>query len=164
MWWFKNGCWWYSCKSVIFVEEDREFSVLLPCHSELALVQYLHPPGWDYLCYVCRHSCIMCYRAAISGHKRGGLYLILNLRADSRFAPSQWETTLLCNDVSHWLGTNLESALNLYLTHFPLDKVAVHFTDNIFKCIFLNEKVQILIKISWKFVPKGPIDNNQALV
>ena len=32
-------------------------------------------------------------------------------RADSRFAPSQWETALLCNDVSHWLGTNLESAL-----------------------------------------------------
>ena len=30
-------------------------------------------------------------------------------RADSRFAPSQWETALLCNDVSHWLGANLES-------------------------------------------------------
>ena len=25
--------------------------------------------------------------------------------------PSQWETPLLCNDVSHWLGANLESAL-----------------------------------------------------
>ena len=32
-------------------------------------------------------------------------------RADSRFVPSQWETALLCNDVSHWLGTILESAL-----------------------------------------------------
>ena len=32
-------------------------------------------------------------------------------RADSRFAPSQWETALLCNKVSHWLGTSLESAL-----------------------------------------------------
>ena len=31
-------------------------------------------------------------------------------RAGSRFAPSQWET-LLCNDVSDWLGTSLESAL-----------------------------------------------------
>ena len=38
--------------------------------------------------------------------------LVLYLhRADSRFVPSQWETALLCNDVSHWLGTNLESAL-----------------------------------------------------
>ena len=32
-------------------------------------------------------------------------------RADSRFAPSQWETALLCNNVSHWLGASLESAL-----------------------------------------------------
>ena len=30
---------------------------------------------------------------------------------DSRFVPCQWETALLCNNVSHWLGTNLESAL-----------------------------------------------------
>ena len=32
-------------------------------------------------------------------------------RADSRFAPSQWEMALLCNDVSHWLGTSLEAVL-----------------------------------------------------
>ena len=31
-------------------------------------------------------------------------------RADSMFAPSQWETPLQSNAVSHWLGTNLESA------------------------------------------------------
>ena len=30
--------------------------------------------------------------------------------ADYRFAPCQWETALLCNDVSHWLGASLESA------------------------------------------------------
>ena len=35
-------------------------------------------------------------------------------RADSRLAPSQWETLLLCNDISHWLGANLELALSLY--------------------------------------------------
>ena len=33
------------------------------------------------------------------------------LRADSRFAPSQGEMSLLCNDVSHWLGESLKSAL-----------------------------------------------------
>ena len=32
-------------------------------------------------------------------------------RAVSRFAPSQRETVLLWNDVSHWLGASLESAL-----------------------------------------------------
>ena len=34
-----------------------------------------------------------------------------------------------------------------------------HFADDIFKCIFLNENVWILIKISLKFVPKGSINN-----
>ena len=32
-------------------------------------------------------------------------------RADSRFAPSQWETLLQSNGISYWLGANLESAL-----------------------------------------------------
>ena len=35
----------------------------------------------------------------------------MEYRADSRFAPIQWEMALLCNNVSHWLGANLESAL-----------------------------------------------------
>ena len=39
-----------------------------------------------------------------------------------------------------------------------------HFTDNIFRCIFVNEKFHILTKISLKFVPKGPNDNNPVLV
>ena len=38
------------------------------------------------------------------------------------------------------------------------------FADDIFKRIFLNENVWISIKISLKFVPKGPIDNIPALV
>ena len=35
-----------------------------------------------------------------------------NNMADSRLAPSQWETSLQSNVISHWLGANLESALN----------------------------------------------------
>ena len=34
----------------------------------------------------------------------------------------------------------------------------------IFKCIFLNEKFCIMIRISLKFVPKNPVDNKWALV
>ena len=45
----------------------------------------------------------------------------------------------------------------------PLDKMAPHFADDIFRCIFVNEKFCILIKISLKFVPKGSIDNNPGL-
>ena len=39
-----------------------------------------------------------------------------------------------------------------------------HFTDNIFKCIFLNENFRILIRFSLKFVLKGPIHNKSALI
>ena len=39
-----------------------------------------------------------------------------------------------------------------------------HFADEIFKCIFLNEKFCILIRISLKFVPKDPNDNKWVLV
>ena len=56
-------------------------------------------------------------------------YILCNMhtRPDSRFVPSQWETALLCNDVSHWLGANLESVLHtlllclvlLWLIFFP---------------------------------------------
>ena len=38
------------------------------------------------------------------------------------------------------------------------------FPDEIFKYIFLNENVWISIKISLKFVPKGPINNIPSLV
>ena len=39
-----------------------------------------------------------------------------------------------------------------------------HFADDTFKHIFLNENVRISIKISLKFVPKGPIYDIPALV
>ena len=39
-----------------------------------------------------------------------------------------------------------------------------HFADDTFNRIFLNDNVRISIKISLKFVPKGPINNNPSLV
>ena len=38
------------------------------------------------------------------------------------------------------------------------------FADDIFRCISANEKFCILIKISLRFVPWGPIDNNPVLI
>ena len=53
-------------------------------------------------------------------------------RADSRFALSQWETSVQSNAFSHLLGRSLESALQFTcvgpvperLTNFPQDKMA----------------------------------------
>ena len=40
---------------------------------------------------------------------------ILALSLVRSSAPSQWETTLLCKDVSHWLGANLEQPVTFKL-------------------------------------------------
>ena len=56
------------------------------------------------------------------------------------------------------------NAGTVLLTHLPLDKMTANMSDDIFKCIFMNEKLCISIRISLKFVPRGPIDNRPALV
>ena len=45
----------------------------------------------------------------------GSHFLQASTVADSRLVPSQWETSLQSNAVSHWLGANLESALHTIL-------------------------------------------------
>ena len=44
---------------------------------------------------------------------RWNIYILVWIanKADSRFASSQWEMALLCNNISHWLGASLESTL-----------------------------------------------------
>ena len=42
--------------------------------------------------------------------------------------------------------------------------MAAILADDIFKCLFLNGNDRISIKISLKFVPRGPIDSKPALV
>ena len=39
-----------------------------------------------------------------------------------------------------------------------------HFADDLFRCILVNEMFCILIKVSLKFVSKGLISDNPALV
>ena len=46
----------------------------------------------------------------------------------------------------------------------PTGQNGRHFPDDIFKCIFMNEKCFILIQISLKFVPKFLINNISSLV
>ena len=68
-------------------------------------------------------------------------------KADSRFAPSQWETLLQSNAVSHWLGANLESALML-----PESSQCSKF---ILKSIWPSSEIILIIIISWK---KNPME------
>ena len=42
--------------------------------------------------------------------------------------------------------------------------MAAILADDVFRCIFMNEKFCISIIISLKFAPNGPINNDTALV
>ena len=59
---------------------------------------------------------------------------------------------------------DLASKLTCPVNPSPPGQDGRHFADDTSRCIFVNEKFCILIKISLKFVPKGPNDNNPALV
>ena len=78
-----------------------------------------------------------------------------------------------CLDKSRWIIRYFKCTpspvcpqmLSRCLTCFnPLDKIATFFTDDFSNCISMNENLCISIRISLKFVPKGPIDNKWALV
>ena len=45
---------------------------------------------------------------------------------------------------------------------YPPGQNGRHFIDDIFRGNFVNEKNCILMKISLKFAPRGPIDNNSS--
>ena len=113
----------------------------------------------------------------------------LTTRADSRFEPSQWETPLQSNAVSHWLGANLKSAMTTVSCHpdssyfltreqilevcnrnlSPPGQTVCHFADSIFICIFLKEIFWIFYKIllkcffgsNWQY---GSIGSDNGLV
>ena len=62
----------------------------------------------------------------------------------------------------HWKTCSFKKKVleNVFTKWQPLCS-ELYFTD-MFRCIFLNEKFWIMITISLKFVPKGPINNNPA--
>ena len=60
-----------------------------------------------------------------------------------------------------WNGNFVQ---NLDLNTLRLRQNGHHFTDDIFKCIFLNENLWISLKISLKFIPKVQINNILTLV
>ena len=62
-----------------------------------------------------------------------------------------------------WKYINLDKDFTAICSHWGR-RNGHHFTNDIFKCIFLNENISISIKISLQFVPKFPINNIPVLV
>ena len=75
--------------------------------------------------------------------------------------------TLLCTSIVQPMqmcsgGQDINHAIPwMDFKHTEARQDGRHFADDIFKCIFLNENIWILIKIS---LPKSPINNILALV
>ena len=61
------------------------------------------------------------------------------------------------------ISDNYNAIFNMFNTLKPRQN-GRRFADEILKWIFVNENVWVPIKISPKFVPKGPINNIPALV
>ena len=74
--------------------------------------------------------------------------------------------TMMISDMSYneWLALIYTGNYHWRFNSSPPGQNGRHLADDIFRCIFVNEKFCLLITISLKFVPKGPIDNNPALV
>ena len=78
----------------------------------------------------------------------------------SNLLPFQWVVFATERLGSHTRYAHNEDTIN----SSPPGQNDRHFADDIFKSIFLNKKICILIKNSLMFVPNGLSDNNPALV
>ena len=70
----------------------------------------------------------------------------------------RWSVILICLTSRQMTGDTTTG-----LIHWGRQN-GCHFTDDTFKHIFFNENIRILIKISLKFVHKGPVNNIPSLV
>ena len=83
-------------------------------------------------------------------------------RADSRVAPSQWETSLQSNAVSHWVGVNLESAL-----HEKMPPAIWMWFCSGLKCVYPEwlyfgvymDIIQTCCCLGYGWIPRAPFTN-----
>ena len=68
------------------------------------------------------------------------------------------------NLLSECFPTFTPSVATFHISSSPPGQNGHHFPDDIYNFIFMNEKYCISIKMSRKFVPKGPINNILALI
>ena len=101
---------------------------------------------------------------------------MFGILSKSQCVDSGWTKSLMVT-VSALVIKIIQSSIwihrvNWFICHHGIEPVNTlrprqdgrRFPDDTFERIFLNENVIILIKISLKFVPNGPINNSPALV
>ena len=77
----------------------------------------------------------------------------IRLMADSRLVPSQWETSLQSNAVSHWLGTNLDSALDLVISRWPFCMTSSLQPKVVLNFLHLQKRRrQLVVSTVWQWI------------
>ena len=150
----------------------NKWSTWIDNYSNKVLVEVMMLTHWGLLIQICKWigpqlvQVMSCHLMAPT-HHLNQRWLIFNCTIRNKI-----QCDLNQNMSFLWRNCNWEclqksfpfcSGINV-LTHWGRDKMAAIFPDDIFKCIFLNENTWIPIKISLKFVLKGPINNIPALV
>ena len=64
------------------------------------------------------------------------------IKAHSRLAPNQWETSLQNNVISYWLGANLKSLIAIYITIDPTYDNVMFKSQNIGHSHFVYEDTE----------------------
>ena len=137
---------------------EHEAKLLTKCwngHPEFMLLV----PSNDYV-----WGCVLCWFAIAFPIKH---YLVLNICMICAYMVLYLNEPLLLLFITG-LPLTIPPPTVILMEHFRLSRVnssppgqnGRHFAYDIFRSIFVNKKFCILIKISLKFVPKGPIDNN----
>ena len=125
----KNVCWRWFQQRIMFVNPPEilwQFVLyLLLSYLRLFEKDNERNAACIYICSSTRYT-----------HSRGFIhYMSWYSRDQSRNAPSQWHTSLHCNDVSHWLDAYLDWSLPSHLKE-KADKhcTSVSFIGKIYHC------------------------------
>ena len=105
-----------------------------------------------------KHTCIS--KLAITGSDNG----LLPGRCQAIIWTNAGITLIGSLSIRNMLQWNFNQNSNIFINTLRPRQNGRQIPDDNFKCIFMDENIQILIKISLKFVPKDPINNIPALV
>ena len=136
-----------------------------PIHRQLLIIKRGGPLSHPYAPYGVPHPIPRAWRCPNPRHSS---HLPPERRAVPRPHQLHCVNTMWCWSlwhVSNYTARWMEGwCLYCFINSSPPGQNGCHFTDGIFKCIFINEKFCILIQISLKFVLKSPIDDKSGLV
>ena len=97
-------------------------------------------------------------------HNKQMCWIAITIRFGALFHYLTYAIEMKRKSTKKYLHWNRKLLVSWEFKHIEAETRWQPFPDDIFKSIFFNENVQVLINISLTFVPKAPINNILALV